>query len=977
MNPKRKDSTCDRRSPDVYSTSSAASSTKNTNSASQHHHVAQSGATRGARPRLNLQDSLREMNSVMRALDHAQLDSQGRLDELNGVLEGSPNNSVEPAEEALETLLRNQQSLLRQLADSRSQLSALEYQYQVAGNIQPSGCGLRVPSSKVGRGASQEVNAAVRVSQGANALVEHLRAQVQETAEEYRRAQGALEGVRLGQRTAATAGLPIDAYGEPEVEEVFERADPEGDAPVSDDNKIGNMQSSNARFARRLMPHGAPMSAPYTSTVTSFEFPETPEQSDIEDKIRKLNETKQQIDALRGIISKLKGGHGCPIPSRATPRPVPIYGTPPTPAPPIQPASNTAQQRRRQQLQDITRSLQKIETLIQREVTQTQSQLDVAPVGKSASVPGPSLQVPSDDLLSPLGQSHQRRNLSVSCDPNHSNPQRTGVRPRFNSCNNVAPPPEHTLQTPQQLAWGDAYSYPYGQPLLDVPPAYVQRGSQPRSLTEVATWGGSSTQDNSDNGEVGSDDCTDSEMERLAGAVGVDPLTELDPTMASLVAGMVRSARPKVREEPAGGVGPTGGVGTCEHCSHLATYTQMLTLSLVQANEVINGQQREIERLRGALMRPPASEAAAHISGVCPLNNQVTPGLRANNYVDNLKSLSTLNLLNQTAGVGLSGAPMATPLERRAAPAAATGERNDLGRDDERRRRPNKNSMNNQVNFCSSSSNNNSRYSSNPELNHRDGDLLATSGAISGASCAVNGGKVSLAQLSRERLEMQPALDAATAFLSTRAGELCTPDVLIQTCRCLLDQLTPAGVSHKHILRVLQPTLGQFLARPVEPNQIMETLTGVLQRELVQLAKSGTATPPERAFGAGVSGISDRSTAGNEQTEDAEGASGGDVEGGEEMTEADRGADDVPPEALPSPLAVATESDREHPVGSTASGNSCPSLDHVPTRETAEPTQAGCAASSATISPAGPSPSDAIIVSNSSSIVPTGPDDAK
>lgn len=165
---------------------------------------------------------------------------------------------------------------------------------------------------------------------------------------------------------------------------------------------------------------------------------------------------------------------------------------------------------------------------------------------------------------------------------------------------------------------------------------------------------------------------------------------------------------------------------------------------------------------------------------------------------------------------------------------------------------------------------------------------------------------------------MQPALDAATAFLASKEGELCTPDILIQTCRCLLDQLTPAGVSHKHILRVLQPTLGQFLARPVNPSHIMENLTGVLQKELAVLPK-GAFSPSERTFGrfrshrisesefklfvirnstsdpvlgAAVSGISDRSTAGNDQPEDADGASVGDAEGGEDMAEADQGTDD-------------------------------------------------------------------------------------
>ncbi|XP_022710043.1 uncharacterized protein LOC111272725 isoform X3 [Varroa jacobsoni] len=981
MNPKRRASACDRRSPDVYSTSSAASSTKNTNSTSQHHHASQAATTlHGARPRFDLQDCLREMNSVMRVLDNAQLDPQMRLDELNSILNGGTGGVADNCGETLtplsmsatrelDTLLRNQQSLLRQIADSRSQLTALEYQYQQAGGgLQTNGCGLRsaVPL-KVGRGGAQEMNAAVRVSNDANALVERLRAQVQETAEEYRRAQGALENVRLTQRTAAAASrAPMDSYGELEEEDVFERADPEGDAPVSDDNKIGNMQSSNLRFTRRLVPHGAPISTPYTSAVTPFEFPDTPEHSDIEDKVRKLNETKQQIDALRGMISKLEG-RGGPVPSRTTPRPVPVYGTPTVGIPTSfsQPTVNPAQQRRRQQLHEINRSPQNIETLIQREVTQqNQTPLHTnagtgtsnsTTASGSAPLPGQVACRAGASSLSQLHQSATKRNLSVSCDQNQNNALRTGVRPRFNSCNNIVQPPE--VHTSHELhgAWVEGYNYQYNHLMLDVPPGYTQQGSQPRSLTEAATWGGSSTQDNSDNGEVASDDCTDSEMERLAGggAVGGDTLADLDPAAAAAATGprILRGAQPKVREEPAGAVGINGNGNACDHCGHLGTYTQMLTLSLVQANEVINGQQREIERLRAALMRPPVNDVVGFSSRLCPLNNQVTPGLRANNYVDNLKSLSTLNLLNQSTGVGLANTPMVPMMERRPAPSAPPGERNDLGREEDRRRRPNKNSMNNQVNFCSSSSNNNSRYSSNPELNNREIDPMVTAGT-SGASNAgiVNGGKVSLAQLSRERLEMQPALDAATAFLTTRAGELCTPDVLIQTCRCLLDQLTPAGVSHKHILRVLQPILGQFLARPVEPSQIVETLSSILQRELTQIAKSGNASPPERTLGAGVSSILDRSTAGNDQNEDTEGASGGDVEGGEEMIEADRGTDDIPPEIPPPPGVVLGPSDREQ-AGSGASGISIPSLDHVPTREVVQPIQQASGVNSFSVVP--------------------------
>ena len=65
MNPKRRDSNCERRSPDVYSTSSAASSTKNTNS---------NRTQTAPRPwRMDLQDCLREMNSVMRVLDNNQV----------------------------------------------------------------------------------------------------------------------------------------------------------------------------------------------------------------------------------------------------------------------------------------------------------------------------------------------------------------------------------------------------------------------------------------------------------------------------------------------------------------------------------------------------------------------------------------------------------------------------------------------------------------------------------------------------------------------------------------------------------------------------------------------------------------------------------------------------------------------------------------------------------------------------------------
>ena len=67
MNPKRRDSNCERRSPDVYSTSSAASSTKNTNS----------HRTQVPRPwRMDLQDCLREMNSVMRVLDNSQVGAE-------------------------------------------------------------------------------------------------------------------------------------------------------------------------------------------------------------------------------------------------------------------------------------------------------------------------------------------------------------------------------------------------------------------------------------------------------------------------------------------------------------------------------------------------------------------------------------------------------------------------------------------------------------------------------------------------------------------------------------------------------------------------------------------------------------------------------------------------------------------------------------------------------------------------------------
>lgn len=71
-------------------------------------------------------------------------------------------------------------SLLRVFVLCSWKLTALEYQYQQAGGgLQTNGCGLRsaVPL-KVGRGGAQEMNAAVRVSNDANALVERLRAQV-------------------------------------------------------------------------------------------------------------------------------------------------------------------------------------------------------------------------------------------------------------------------------------------------------------------------------------------------------------------------------------------------------------------------------------------------------------------------------------------------------------------------------------------------------------------------------------------------------------------------------------------------------------------------------------------------------------------------------------------------------------------------------------------------------------------------------
>lgn len=93
-----------------------------------------------------------------------------------------------------------------------------------------------------------------------------------------------------------------------------------------------------------------------------------------------------------------------------------------------------------------------------------------------------------------------------------------------------------------------------------------------------------------------------------------------------------------------------------------------------------------------------------------------------------------------------------------------------------------------------------------------------------------------------------------------------------------------------------------------------------------------------QCLGGGVSSILDRSTAGNDQNEDTEGASGGDVEGGEEMIEADRGTDDIPPEIPPPPGVVLGPSDREQ-AGSGASGISIPSLDHVPTREVVQPIQ--------------------------------------
>ena len=69
----------------------------------------------------------------------------------------------------------------------------------------------------------------MRVSQDANALVERLKAQVEQTAEEYRRLQDALEGARVTQNEMTPYEME---------EDVFERGDPEGDAPVSDDNKM-------------------------------------------------------------------------------------------------------------------------------------------------------------------------------------------------------------------------------------------------------------------------------------------------------------------------------------------------------------------------------------------------------------------------------------------------------------------------------------------------------------------------------------------------------------------------------------------------------------------------------------------------------------------------------------------------------------------------------------------------------------------